>query len=388
LRCVARLVVAIIVRLFFGGLQGARMLKNLQAMRGIAALMVLLIHLLSMRDGLGADWLHYKYWWVGPAGVDVFFVISGFIVTTAAWRQGTRADSQGSAALEFGLKRLIRIYPVYWVVLAAALVVAPHAELAPAWLPSMSLMKLATLTTTINNKVQPAWTLCYEMFFYLVLTAILFSSPKRVFQLVGMWAGLQLLAWAITFNMSNEIRGLVIFSPMLLEFMLGAAVAYVISRRLTGFAIPVLVGGGALFALGCYVNASTGQWLNTWIRALCFGLPSAMLIYAVVALEERKIFVFPIWLCRVGDASYSIYIWHQLVLAVLMVATGRLGLYEKIPGLVILSVWAGATLVVGFASYKWIEKPSLAFFNKLLLQRAIPGEGALSTRAIGRPEAV
>jgi exopolysaccharide production protein ExoZ len=358
------------------------MLQNIQAMRGIAAVMVFLIHLLSMRDGLGADWLHYAYWWVGPAGVDIFFVISGFIVTTAAWRQGSRADGEGSVALNFALKRVFRVYPVYWVVLAIALLVASRVELAPAWLPSTSLLKLATLTTTVNNKVQPAWTLCYEMFFYLVLTAILYASPKRVFPLVGMWVALQAIAWLTTLGLSDESKGLVFLSPLLGEFMLGAGVAYIVSRRKYRFARPALAIGVALFVLGCIINKHVGQWSGLWIRTLCFGPASALVIYAMVALEERRLFVFPRWICRIGDASYSIYIWHQLVLAILMVVTGRLGLYEKVPGLVILLVWTILTLVTGFASYRWIEKPSLA----LLSQRFLPRGNKSSMAVELRPE--
>ena len=88
------------------GLRGASMSRNVQAMRGVAAFIVFLIHVAStkadMSPDYGLEWFHQVWLRVGPAGVDIFFVISGFVVTMAAYR-ATKHGSRG--AIEFGLSR-------------------------------------------------------------------------------------------------------------------------------------------------------------------------------------------------------------------------------------------------------------------------------------------
>lgn len=344
------------------------MIRNIQALRGIAACMVFFIHLLSTRTDIGLDWLRYEYWWIGPAGVDIFFVISGLIVSMTAAKIGACARDGVGAAVPFVLKRLFRIYPVYWVVLAVAFAAAPYVELAPDWVVASfdhGPLRLALLATTENDKVMAAWTLCYEMYFYLTLAAILLMAPKRVFPLLAAWTLIETVAIVVAGSIDVELMRNVLLSPLLLEFALGCGAGWLISRGVTRAGLFSLALGAVWFVGGAIVHRAFGNW-EPWWRAPTFGVASVFLVYGLVALEESKGFVLPNWLCRLGDPSYSIYIWHQLVLAGLAWITDELDLFYRLPAIVVLSMWTAVVIGVGFLSYHCIERPVLNWLNRRL----------------------
>jgi exopolysaccharide production protein ExoZ len=327
--------------------------------------MVFLIHLLSTRDGTSLDWLRYRYWWIGPAGVDIFFVISGLIVSMTAARAGERATSRAGAVVPFALKRVFRIYPVYWVVLAVAFVAAPYLVLAPDWLPAHHPIRLVLLATTENNKVMAAWTLCYEMYFYLTLAAILWLAPKRVFPLLAIWALIEAVMIVVAGTIDVDLMYNVVFSPLLLEFALGCAAGWLVSQGIVRHGWFFVSLGLIWFVGGAIVHRHYGNW-QPWWRAPTFGIASAFLVYGLVALEETRKFVMPAWLCRLGDPSYSIYIWHQLVLAALAAITDELDLFYSVPAPLIAVAWTAILVAFGFASYRLIERPALDWLNRRL----------------------
>lgn len=331
-------------------------LKNLQALRGVAAGIVFIIHWLSTKHELGADWFLYKFWWVGPAGVDLFFVISGFIICLTAARSGLKEGPSGKTAFNFAAKRFFRIFPVYWLVLACAFVVAGRVELSPPDMPHMPTWRIVTLMTTDNDKVMLAWTLAYELFFYGVLTLILWKFPKKVFQAVGIWTLLSASLVAIA-----AAKGIFYFrylpmSPLILEFCAGCVVAYLVHRGAKQAGWTCLLSGTAMFALMCWVHSQMGNW-EPWYRAPIFILPCALVVYGAVAIELTSGWTLPHWLQRLGDASYSLYIWHQIVLAILLKIFQKFGLFNYIHNYVVLFIWAACAILVGFISYHFIERP-------------------------------
>ncbi|MBS0465070.1 MAG: acyltransferase [Proteobacteria bacterium] len=344
-----------------GGTNGTYV--NIQGLRGVAAVMVMFIHLLSTRDGMGADWLKYHYWWLGPAGVDIFFVISGCIVTVAAVRA---ADHR--AALAFGVRRLLRIYPLYWCVLAAAVPASAVLVLAPAWLPRNSVWELVSLMTSNNTKVLAAWTLCYEVMFYAVLTTLVALAPRRLFAALAAWVGLECVLVVLARTLMPAWKDWPFASPLVLEFALGIGVALVIQRGVRGTGIGALALGLLGFAVGVALNARYGGWDHAW-RFFCFGIPSALIVYGLIAIERGCGWTLPGWLLRTGDASYSLYLWHQLVFAALAWLTLRVHGYESVPAHLLLVIWFAIALGVGFASFRWIEAPILRLSHGLFRQR-------------------
>ncbi|MBS0193641.1 MAG: acyltransferase [Proteobacteria bacterium] len=340
------------------------MFRNVQGLRGIAAMMVMLIHLLSTRDGMGADWLKYRYWWVGPAGVDIFFVISGFIVTIAALRAAA-----SSGAVAFGVRRILRIYPLYWCVLAVAVPASGVFVLAPAWLPQADPWQLLFALTSNNDKVLAAWTLCYEMFFYAVLTALIALAPKHLFRAVALWLAAETVLIALARSRVPALHDWPIASPLVLEFGLGCAVAWLVQRGAHAYGAAALALGLLGFAGGAAVNAWFGGWDHLW-RLACLGIPSALIVYGSVGVERTSGRVMPAWIRRFGDASYSLYLWHQLVFAALAWATGALHGYDHVPHRLLLVAWLAIAIGVGFASHRLIEAPTLRFAHRLFAARS------------------
>jgi peptidoglycan/LPS O-acetylase OafA/YrhL len=99
------------------------------------------------------------------------------------------------------------------------------------------------------------------------------------------------------------------------------------------------------------------QALPPWWRVACFGIPAALLIYGLVAVERRRGWVMhPLWQ-KLGDASYSLYIWHQLILFSLLAVWQHTRLINHIWGPVSLLIWAPIAFAVGVSAHYYIEVP-------------------------------
>ena len=339
---------------------------NVQAMRGVAALMVLLIHV--MQHNYGIDAILYRFWWIGPAGVDLFFVISGFVVCYAAARASTSDETSLMSAGKFSVKRVVRIYPLYWVVLACAWTISDRVSLAPNYLPEYSVWRYLTLTVIQNNKVMVAWTLAYEMFFYIVLVVIIFLKPNSFYKAVGFWVVFQISAIGISWTLFKSASLDYVFtSPVILEFTAGCGLAYLIDKGVKGGGALSLFYGLLLFSVGAYVNSGLAEfaWSPGW-RALLFTPGALLILYGVIDLVRSGSWLMPRLIQRVGDSSYSIYMWHQLVVAVLVAVVNKYGILSFIPGWLLVIFFALISIAVGTVSYRVIEKPSQNWMHGLI----------------------
>jgi len=311
---------------------------------------------MSTRHGMGVDWFMYTFWWVGPAGVDLFFVISGFIVGLTASKAAIRGEASGTAAFKFAAKRFFRIFPVYWIVLATAFVVSGHVELTPPDMPHNDIWRLISLTTTDNDKVMLAWTLAYELFFYAVLTLIIWRFPRAVFQAIGFWILLSFALVGVAAAHGLALFKYVPMNPLVLEFGGGCVIAYLVANGVKAAGWRCLYSGIVLFAIACWIHSQIGNW-EPWYRVPIFLLPCALIVYGTVAIEINDGSTAPLWLQKLGDTSYSLYIWHQLVLAVLLKIFDHYGLMAAIPAPFILVIWGVLALATGFISFYVIERP-------------------------------
>lgn len=342
---------------------------NIQALRGIASLLVFFAHLVSFKTGLMPDWaVYYGYYLFGPTGVDIFFVISGFVVTLVASKDALK-EKRFQASLLFLVKRIIRIYPVYWVVLVVAFMVSPPVTLVPDWFPEVSFFKLFTLTTTTNSKVMVAWTLVYEMFFYLILSiAILFN--RKFFLYIYIWFFIEIILIALISVYKVELNDYVIFNPQILQFCAGALSAHFITRYQGEYGKTVFVLGGLLFIVMCYVNVELGSWQSPYTRVLTLTLPSAMLIYGAVVSERDSKFRLSKLLEFFGNISFSLYLWHQLVFYIGKYYFDELaGLEYKHNSFLITFSVSLVAIIISIISYYLIERPSQRVLKSILLNK-------------------
>jgi exopolysaccharide production protein ExoZ len=344
-------------------------IENIQALRGIAVLLVVCIHALHIEQKYGGhhallpDVLQF-----GMSGVDLFFVISGFVMVTV-----TRGKFQNlRQALRFAYHRLARIYPTYWFY---SLLLLGVWFIRPTWINAAGgnqvdfLASFLLLPSHILPMVVVGWTLIHELYFYLVFSVLLLLvRERRLAHAVLLWAGAIWLVQAYSHSSSAAIA--VASHPLTLEFIGGCLIAslYFKSRathRTGTYLAMASVGTVASFcAFLSYQHITGSIVLPDWWRVAIFGIPALLVVYGL-ANAERNGYVLPDALIRVGDASYSIYLSHVLTLS----AAGRVwslfSLDSVIDNLVMVPALFALVLLVGFLSYRWVEKPLLGVTRKI-----------------------
>lgn len=284
----------------------------IQYMRGVAALMVVWHHARGQLPGLSAL-LPNGF---GAHGVDLFFVISGFIMVLTT-------TSTETTPWRFLKRRLVRVVPLYWLVTLALVVltmVSPNLLNTVKPTPSTTLMSLLFIPhISVGNPgmpwpiLVPGWTLNYEMFFYAMFALSLFA-PKPLAWLLSALVALVGVGWLLGPFESPISKTYT--SPLLLEFAAGACI-------------------GRLWVV------MTPRW--RWLK------------WRSVALKA------------LGDASYSIYITHMLTLAALRMVWLRIDSHpsEPLHGLVFMPIALALCAFVGLAVYRMIERSFSRLFSSL-----------------------
>jgi len=317
---------------------GERIWLSIQHLRGLAALSVALFH--------ACQWSRLDFD-IGGAGVDVFFVISGFVMWTVTAGKAVRP-------LDFLRRRFVRVVPLYWLItlaLAAAALVFParfpEVQPEPAHLlASMAFIQHYSPAGQPFPLLPPGWTLNYEAAFYLVFAAALLL-PGR-WRLAGLAAtltgvGLVGFVWPPIY--------VLLANPLVLEFLAGVLIAWLVGRG----RLPGRSGGGMLIGAGALIFALiqlSGVDAELW-RPMVWGAPAAMLVAGAVAVEADG--GWPAWpgLKTLGDASYSLYLVHTLSIGALAMTLGAWNPPLFIP--LALAVATGS----GLACWALIERPML-----------------------------
>jgi peptidoglycan/LPS O-acetylase OafA/YrhL len=341
-------------------------LLTLQAARGVAANLVVLSHLFVVEQKYTHGAVLPSFAYYGVAGVDLFFVLSGFIMVAVAGR--------GVGPWEFLWRRAARIYPTYWLVTLVVLAVvisAPEMVNSSITEPISIWRSFLLLPARTPPLLAVGWTLVHEIYFYLVFAIFLSLRIPVFFGLIA-W-GVVLLT--VTTIMPNETTASPVLSlmtnPLTAEFMMGAIVGLLWMRHRTARAEIVGVIGVAALAFSIAYSApalslSTNAHLNTW-RVLIFGVPSALVLYAMVAAERRtEPLVSQTWLVAIGDWSYATYLVHVLVISAIgralriFIPAGGIG-----ASLVLVTVGIVTANVAGALVHILFERPTLNWLHQL-----------------------
>ncbi|GGB64062.1 acyltransferase family protein [Henriciella pelagia] len=309
-------------------------LNSIQALRAVAAMLVMIYHVRAiemdafLRNGLDDQPLVSLLIENGFAGVDLFFVISGFIMVYVTGE--VRASLATSGAFLFA--RAARIYPVWWLfalIMTGYFFVAygvPYdvertvggSELM-AEQPWLHLVYSYLLLPQHSVPVFGlGWTLVHEMHFYLVF-AVLMLMPRRFLPwLLGIWAAMVTggsLAGLSGAYAADYLK--LFFHPLSMEFIAGAFAAMLVTsgRRFRPGTVLAL-GLAAMFASLLLQGDETAFTLG-WGRVLWFGIPCLLIVYGYSALEVEGRAGAPKWLVTVGDWSYALYLSHTFVLSAL-----------------------------------------------------------------------
>lgn len=332
---------------------------SLQILRGVAAMLVVMVH---SATPLGAPLAF------GNIGVDIFFVISGFVMWLTTFGRHTTTGT-------FFLKRILRIVPLYWAITLALAFLGTDplglrlSESIPDLLRSLFFIPYYDMEA--ENKIYPilfvGWTLNVEMFFYAIFAVFLPFGPVLRFLGVSavliclIIAGLSLQIEIAAFELlTDSIIGIFIFG-------MGLGVLYtatpVFQRK--GWLSALLLGlaGAAAY---CAVNESG-------LRVFDAGVVSLLIVVAVLAMEPlcRHAPVAPLRV--LGDASYSIYLVHPIVLKLINQALGPdpFGL----PPWPTFFALMTASALGGVMVYYIFEKPVGRVLSRLVRRRPLAQTG-------------
>lgn len=334
------------------------MFRSLQAGRGLAALMVVFYHL---NVGIFGE---PKYWakpaWagfsMGHAGVYFFFVLSGFIIAWRHWREAGDKNRLGN----FAIKRTLRIYPAYWVVLLAILPIyffnSSYGE-GYEREPSAILTSFLLLPNTHPPILTVAWTLCHEMLFYLLFTALFFHLRAGI-AVMGLWFA----GCLVQMFMQSEVFPLTfLFAPINLLFLLGMLTAGIIKHGSVPAAPVFAVAGVLVFGLAGVLDVQ--EQMNRDRLTILFGLGSMLAVLGAVELERRGKLYVPDALVKLGDASYSLYLVHFTVLSICAKVYFAIG-GGHLPAAVGFFAILIPTVASGFAYHWAIERPLNALLSR------------------------
>ncbi len=299
------------------------------------------------------------------AGVDLFFVISGFVMVWASWNAFGHAASVGP----FVWRRLLRIAPLYWLLTAATVLVAVVAPglisdgTRDGWgyvAASVTFLPWRRADGFVQPVLRLGWTLEYEMLFYAIVACAL--PLRRLHAVAAILLALVLLATAGQTIPLASAPAEFWTDPIVLEFALGVLVA-VAARRGWRSGWP----GVAVLAVLIVLVAV----LAPGPRVVTRGLPAAVLVFC--ALSWRSL---PGWLVLLGDSSYALYLVHPFPMRAIRVVFTRLHLPSPVAIPLYLLVTMAACLALAIALHILLEQPILRWGRAWLARRTTRADAA------------
>jgi len=325
-----------------------------QIVRFIAATSVVIFHAVGTAMKHLPDQSASLYWIFrhGDHGVDIFFVISGFIICYSNYYSKT-------TSLKFLLRRLQRIVPIYWLftlAMVALSVLIPSAFSETDWINPRHVLMSMTFLSFVDGKmpiVFVGWSLEYEMLFYLTVAVLLFRARKVWDDLIIIFS---LLAMLSVLPVSSGLQALSVFftNPILLEFVYGVIVAKLfLDQRVAPLALIAV----SIATLVVFVSDPIN-------RIIVAGLPACLLVLAAAVLSKKRqhLTLIERIFGVLGDASYSIYLLQVFMISGAVKVLVKLG---ALPIDLIVLITTLVTILAGYLSYVWLERPSMQFFNRL-----------------------
>ena len=327
------------------------MISNIQAIRAVAAFAVVLFHLpdFGLQVTFGSE-IRGSIVNIGAAGVDLFFVISGFIISYSYWNKPVSAQC-------FMYNRIVRIVPTYWIVSIFwfGILALSSAYFRENYMDVGHLIASMFFVSQFfgfgDPFILPGWTLEFEALFYLLFAVSLCFSLRLHWLNILIWLG---------------IISLFTDSFIMLEFLLGGGVFWLYQNHgsLMISKISFLLGC-VLFALAVHYNldlSAVGSQFGIE-RVIVWGIPSFFLILGLTNIKQirSKFLIF------LGNASYSIYIIHAIVISIFSSVFGQ----QFDSNWVAILAQAGcffSCAVIGVLFYFYVEIPVLKFLKSRIMQ--------------------
>jgi exopolysaccharide production protein ExoZ len=347
-------------------------LPGIQILRGVAAMSVLTAHAaVRIRETFpGATWENRGFG-IGVYGVDLFFVISGFIIFYTSRTE----FGDWSAPARFMMRRIIRIVPLYW--LCTFLIVG--LQLTGYFLRDNAPLTLTGLGASlffIPSQWPPltaGWTLNYEMYFYLIFALLLCLSTPRmapywiIGAIVGM-IGIGRLFEIDPLPRDESMKAIgqhFLANPIPIEFCYGIAIAWFLGREWSDrehrriiVVVGIVVSIIWIISIAIISNVTIDKDWHSDIRCIVGGLPAAVLVAAFVEMRYAKG-----WISALGDASYSLYLTHIFIVFAFSWTLNHVRVGHGLPSTVWLITCIATATLAGVATYSYLERPVTHFLQ-------------------------
>ena len=345
--------------------------RSIQALRGLACLLVVIFHANHSFFGLPKYWadrpLGDFFEFGGHAGVDYFFVLSGFIIYVA--HRHDLGDRRHFA--RFAWRRFSRVYPVYWIVLLALI---PVFFVVPNFGTGIerqagTIADAFALVHVFGSKtiLTVAWTMFHEVAFYAIFAAMIFNFRAGAVVFAA-WITVGLMPLAAPSLESADPSTLM--SPLHCLFAMGVAAGWLATKqRIAAAPVVAALGVGIIAATAVAdvrTDGASNHWpvLTDWL-ALAYGAGSALLILGCVELERSGRLAMPRLPVFFGDASYSIYLVHDVTMSALAkLALASAGIVA-LPHLAIFCGLIALSTAAGVAYHLAVEKPLLRALRRV-----------------------
>jgi exopolysaccharide production protein ExoZ len=348
-----------------------KIINSIQFLRGFAALAVVIHHTGGfVKRYFEPTLLLGDKFSIGFAGVDLFFVISGFIIHFTS----RNYLNKPSKLKEYIQKRFIRVYPIYWIITTILflsswfIVLILNRNIFSIGYPNKFIAYLQTYTLfPLHFAINPVtWTLSYEVFFYLCFALLIIS--KRLWIIPAL---ILIISFHNVFINIPEVIEVKLnyfnffFSGYNFEFMFGFLIyqfyekiklSNIISLILLIISISIIVLFG--YDIGDY---------DSYKRVLTFGFPSGLILISLLNLEQNGAISFPRFTIKLGDASYALYLIHFPMMLIMNKIPQILGYNFNANQEVWYSYFIIISIIIAsIYIHEFIEKPVANKLNSLL----------------------
>lgn len=343
-------------------------LDSIQVLRGIAALYVTVYHLKDvMHKGDPFQSEIDFIFGSGPAGVSLFFVISGFIMVYIT----RNTTTSGRNILRFIGKRLIRIWPAYAIITLLYCFLQSRLTLSPDWpselLRSLLFIPLSTTPPPFYGyaTLNVGWSLNYEIYFYLIIAFSMLFARFRwpVFFLVIAVTLIAIPSYFGAFTLkADKMADLgapylnMIANPIIWNFVFGVVIGLAYThqrwqeRVASVIAIPMLAPLLLSLAVWQFLSGFKGGF-----GPFEWGAGSAAVFLTFLFYYQKRISRFPAWLVKTGDISFSIYLLHVPIVVGLAFVLRRIGFPVYAEGTAMFVLSLALTFIASYLSYEYLE---------------------------------
>ena len=317
-------------------------LGTLQAGRGVASVGVVLLHTADYFSQDPRFWMRPVFlniFYFGKYGVSFFFILSGIVILLAHWKD----QGVPSAWPSYAWKRVRRVYPIYWVVLIPVLLF--HSQ-GFSWAVTPWSILSSLLLIHIGSPVSillVGWSLFCEILFYILFSLVILNRTAGYLGLTAWFSG---CVW-FAFHPRPSLL-FVYFLPVQLLFVFGMIITVIYKKGWISHEQILLSIGAGIVAFVIYRASANQRSFEDIIAGLGFGL----IMTGLIGLEAKgRIRVSRAWLL-LGDASYSIYLIHMPLLAMMTPKAHQ----SHLPIVVLFCLEAGIAVMVGIALHLTIER--------------------------------